>query len=99
MAYLSPSHTQFHFWELTPKEQEEGSLLTITQRQVIQNQIALLAQESINMIVDSDTQYQWSLRQAELQGSRAALQNLLDASDSIEASRNNSPSHTSSQDN
>lgn len=99
MAFLSPD-SQFQRWTLTDKEVQEGSLLTLTQKQVIQNQIAALAQESIDMIINPEapgSEYRYSLKQAENKGARDALQYLIDTSNSLESSRNNAPIHTSSQ--
>lgn len=93
MAFPNPD-CQFQAWVLTPQELEEGSLLTLTQVQVIQNQIAQLAQESINLILDPKEPYQYSLKQAENKGARDALQFMLEVSRTVEAVRNNTPVHT-----
>lgn len=96
MAYPDPEN-QFQKWILTQQEIEDGAVLTVLQKHVIQNQLAMLAERSLGMIVEPGKQYQWSLEQAELQGARSQLQNLLDCSASVENFRNNSPIHTSSQ--
>lgn len=77
MPNLSSSFISYH---LTEQEMLQGSILTITQKQCIQNQISSFAEERINLpFLDTNKQ-----RDAELQGNIRALQNLLIISENAE---------------
>lgn len=77
MPNLLSSFISYH---LTEQELIQGSILTITQKQCIQNQISTFAEERINLpFLDANKQ-----RDAELQGNIRALQNLLIISENAE---------------
>jgi hypothetical protein len=83
MAYLNPDNT-FQSWVMTPQELAQGAIFTITQKQYIQNQIANLAQEKLNLNYDSTNPILYAQRQAELHGQVLALQFLLSTSATME---------------
>lgn len=83
MATLNPENL-FQSWILTDEEFVQGSILTITQKQCIQNQIAQLAQEKINLTYNPENPNRFLQREAELQGSITALQYLLTLSNTAE---------------
>ncbi len=90
MAHLS-STSLFTSWDLTPQEIIEGSVLTITQRQCIQNLICSYATEKIFRNLDPANIQQSIYQDAKQAGMIASLQHLLDLSDRAEeAKRQNS---------
>lgn len=72
---------EFTEWELTEDEELQGSVLTIGQRQVVQNKLATIAIEINNGVFDPLNPMEYALRKAELQGQRGVLQWLLELSD------------------
>lgn len=76
----------FSSYELTPEEQLHGNILTQLQKQCIQNEIYLAAQEKLNLLVDPNNMYGSLQREAELQGKIRALQNLIIYSENAEIS-------------
>lgn len=83
----------FSSYALSEDEEVEGSKLTITQKQVIQNQLAITSEELINLKLDPDNFQKFLQDQAFKQGYIAALQYQLELSASIEElekARNNS---------
>jgi hypothetical protein len=79
MGFLSHENS-FQRWVLTPQEIEQGSVLTLTQKQVIQNQITQLAEEQILLPFSADN----IQRNAELIGAINALKYLIDVSNEVE---------------
>lgn len=79
MGFLSHENS-FQKWVLTPQEIEQGSVLTLTQKQVIQNQITAIAEEQIRLPFSVDN----IQRNAELIGALYALTHLIDVSNEIE---------------
>lgn len=75
----------FTSYNLTEEENSMGSLLTITQKQVIHNHIAGLAEEKLALTFDVNNQLQFVQRQAELEGQISSLRWLLDVSEAEEA--------------
>lgn len=86
MAHLNQTGT-FQQWELTDEERINGTILTITQKQCIQNQVANLGIEILNMIMDPQNPMAYALQKAEKQGQILALNYLLTLSSSAEAER------------
>jgi hypothetical protein len=79
MAHLIP--TAFSKWELTDEEAKQGSILSIAQTQVIQNNLAMAAEEKLMLEIIPDNVSLYLQREAGLAGQIAALQFLLDQSD------------------
>lgn len=86
MAHLS-STSMFTSWDLTTKEILEGSVLTITQRQCIQNLICSYATEKVARDLDATNIQQSIYQDAKQAGMIAALQHLLDLSDRAEEAK------------
>ncbi len=78
----------FQSWVLTPEEFLAGSILTITQKQVIQNQIAQLAIQKNNFEPDYANLLATAQKESYLRGQLDALQYLLTLSASSEAQMN-----------
>lgn len=87
MAMLNHDNP-FQSWTLTPEEFMAGSILTLTQKQVIQNQISTLAIEKNNLEPDWNNPLQTAQKEAFLRGQITALQYLFDLSNSSEAQMN-----------
>lgn len=87
MAHLNHD-SPFQSWILTPEEFLNGTILTITQKQCIQNQIVTLAITKNNIRIDPLNPLSTLQEEAELRGQITALQYLLDLSASSEAQRN-----------
>lgn len=87
MAHLNHENP-FQSWILSAEEFLNGSILTITQKQVIQNQIASLAIAKNNLEPDYEHPLVSAQKEALLRGQIIALQYLLDLSASSEAQMN-----------
>ena len=87
MAHLIPN--TFSSWELTPEEELQGSTLTTLQKQVIQNQIALLAQEKNMLVYDPSNPFEFVQQEADLKGQISSLQYLFILSDDAVEQLNN----------
>jgi hypothetical protein len=83
MATLNQSN-QFQSWNLTADEYLQGGLLTLTQKQVIQNQIASVAIQKINLQYIPDTPLEFAQQEAHLRGQLDALNYLLTLSEEAE---------------
>jgi hypothetical protein len=83
MAIIDPN-TAFQSWILTPSEQLQGSILTITQKQVIQNRITQLAHSRLNLSYDPINPSTFLQIDADLRGQLLALTGLLDSSNLAE---------------
>lgn len=79
MACLDPS-TRFQKWILTPEEAIQGAILTITQKQHLQNIMVMAAEERINLSFSPEN----AQREAELAGHINCIQNILDLSNQAE---------------
>ena len=84
MATLSSSN-QFQSWVLTPEEFLQGGLLTTAQKQCIQNQIASVATQKINLAFDSTKPLEFAQQEAHLRGQIDALSYLLTLSEEAES--------------
>lgn len=74
----------FTSFKLNEQEQLEGALLTVTQKQLIQNYLADTATEKVVLEYDPEHPLLYAQREAGLQGQIAAYRFLLDASDAAE---------------
>lgn len=74
----------FSSYELTQAEELEGSILTITQKQVIQNQLAVVAAEKINLRFDPASPEHFIQLEASLQGQLSILRFILESSDAAQ---------------
>lgn len=83
MAQLSLD-SSFQRWELTDREYILGSVLTTSQKQVIQNQLVQLAEEKINLEQDPLNPLKHIQKEAYLRGQIDALKYLLTLSSSSE---------------
>lgn len=78
----------FQSWILTPEEFLQGSILTLTQKQVIQNQITQLAVQKNNFEPNYSDLLATAQKEAYLRGQMDGLQYLLTLSASSEAQVN-----------
>ena len=85
MAHLIDN--SFSMYELTEQELEEGSLLTITQRQVIQNQLAVCAEEQLGLELDVEHPHKYYQEHAYKRGQIEMFQYLLAQSEAVEEFR------------
>jgi hypothetical protein len=76
MATLSTDNI-FQSWNLSQQEFFQGSILSILQKQCIQNQIAQLAQEKCLLKFTPNDVHTFLQQEAELQGKIGALSYLL----------------------
>ena len=83
MATLSTTN-QFQSWNLTPEEFLQGGLLTSLQKQVIQNQIASVATQKINLTFTPAQPLEYAQQEAHLRGQIDALSYLLTLSEQAE---------------
>ena len=91
MAYLIPN--QFSSYHLTEEEELQGQILTITQQQVIQNLLAVTAEEKNLLSFDTTNPLEYAQREAGLAGQLAAYAFILESSEA--ASRLlNDPNYT-----
>lgn len=83
MALLDPT-SSYQKWTLTPQELAQGSILSITQKQCIQNQIAQAAERRLSLNLDPNNVIQFAQEEAEIKGTIQALQYLMTLSDAME---------------
>jgi hypothetical protein len=83
MATLSHTN-QFQSWILTPEEFLAGGLLTTAQKQCIQNQIASVATQKINLAFTPADPLSYAQQEAHLRGQIDALSYLLTLSEEAE---------------
>ena len=76
MAQLSQSST-FVKWELTPREELQGSVLSIPQKQVIQNEIEAIANQILGLQFDATDPSKFIQDDSFLKGRLNAYQSLL----------------------
>jgi hypothetical protein len=79
MAALSTA-SAFQSWVLSPQEELQGKIYTITQKQVIQNRITQLAHTRLNLAYDPINPMSFLQQDADLRGQILALSSLLDES-------------------
>lgn len=83
MATLSTNNL-FQSWNLSPEEFLQGGLLTSLQKQVIQNQIASVATQKINLPFTPSEPLAYAQQEAHLRGQIDALTYLLTLSEEAE---------------
>jgi hypothetical protein len=89
MAHLLPN--SFSSYELTEEEEIQGSLLTTTQKQFIQNQVALCAEEKLVIEFDPAEPVLFAQHEAYKRGQLDAYKYLLELCEIAEETvRNNS---------
>jgi hypothetical protein len=76
MATMKTS--SFTFWELTEEEEAEGRKFTETQTHVLQNQLAICAEEKLALEYDTNNLMEFVVQDAFKQGQIALLRYLLD---------------------
>lgn len=84
----------FSSYELNEEEQQQGDLLTLTQKQVIQNDIANYAESKIALEYDATDPTLFIQQEAKLAGQMQALNYRLDCSNAAEQAifdKNNPP--------
>ncbi len=82
MAILTPN--DFSSYELIEQEELEGSILTITQKQVIQNHLSAAASEKIGLVYDPSDPLVFAQQEASLKGQIDAYRFILDSSDTAQ---------------
>lgn len=82
MAELSPN--SFTSYVLTQEEERQGSILTLTQKQVIHNEIAIAAESMLQLELDLAKPEEFALAHADYKGRIAVLQWLLEKSATAE---------------
>lgn len=94
MSTLLPN--SFSSYDLTLNEQLIGSVLTNTQIEVIQNEIALLAEEKLQLKLNPDNPQQFIQRESYMRGQIDQLQFTLAKSTSA-VEQLNSPEYTTEE--
>ena len=84
MAHLIPN--DFSSYELTEQEELEGAILTITQKQIIQNYLSAAASEKIGLEYDPESPEKFVQQEASLKGQIDAYRFILAASEAAEES-------------
>lgn len=69
--------TSFTAYELTEEELRQGSILSETQRRVIQNQIAVIAEEKLKLLFTPGSPIAFAQEEARLTGNLQAYQGIL----------------------
>lgn len=76
-----PLENVFQQWLLSPEEVQQGSILQDLQRKVIQNEIAIAAQEKLALKFDPLNPLLFAQQEAELAGKIGILQFLVSQSE------------------
>lgn len=71
----------FSSYQLTEEEELQGSLLTVTQKQVIQNDIAVYAEQKLALEFDTNDQLKFVQQESKLSGQIEALRYRLQCSE------------------
>ena len=79
MATLLPN--VFSSYELSDEEQIQGSIYTITQRQVLQNELAIAAETKLALKYDTSKPMEYVQEEAHFAGKVEILRYLLDMSE------------------
>lgn len=91
MATVIPN--EFTSFGLTEEEERQGTVLTITQKQVLHNQLALCASEKISLGFDPANPTLFTQREAYLRGQMDAIKYILEQSLAIEAEITHNTNH------
>jgi len=78
-------------YELTPEEEQEGSILTISQKQVIQNDISLMAHQILVIDFDAECPAKFNRELHHMRGQMASLIYRIECSKVAEADKLNPP--------
>lgn len=78
MAELAVNN--FAAWRLSEEEEKEGCIFTITQTQVLQNELSIVADSLIALKYTPDEPLLFTQQEAELRGKLEFIQYLLDRS-------------------
>jgi len=81
--------TSFTAYDLTEQEGLQGSILNTLQRQVMQNQLATIAEEKLRLEFNPEHPLLFAQREAELRGKLDLLDFLMEASETSNAILNN----------
>jgi len=82
MAHLIPN--TFSSYQLTDLEELQGQILTVNQKQVIQNRLSIVAEEKLLLVFDPEHAKHFIQQEASLAGQIAALSYILELSDASE---------------
>lgn len=82
MALLIPN--EFASFELSQYEEEQGTILTSLQKQVIQNKLSMLASEKLTLVFTPNDINTYMQQEAELEGQLGILRWLLATSEEME---------------
>lgn len=82
MATLIPN--AFASYQLSQSEEEAGQIFNLNQKMVLQNKLALIADEKINLLFDTNNPQLFIQREAELTGQMNIIKWLLDTSNAVE---------------
>jgi hypothetical protein len=82
MASLLPNN--FASYELTEQELENGTLLTVNQKMVLQNKLSEIATQKINLVFNPSDVADYSQQTAYLQAQLDTINWMLDSSSSME---------------
>ena len=74
----------FTSYDLTEREVLEGSVLSITQKQLIQNDLAATAEQILNLVYDPTSPLEFVQQDANFKGYMQALRAILARSDEAE---------------
>lgn len=82
MAELAVNN--FAAWRLSEEEERQGSIFTITQAQVLQNELSIVADSIIGLKFTPEEPLLFAQQEAELRGKLEFIQYLLDRSESLQ---------------
>lgn len=89
MAILIPN--DFSSWQLSPAEEESGQILTYEQKAVLQNKLAEIVRDKLNITLDVNNPVKFAQEEAYLKGQMDLVVWLLDTSQSVEHEKSVSP--------
>lgn len=75
----------FTHWNLSPQEVLQGSVLSQSQKQLLQNELATVAEQIVNLEYDPNKPLEFVQHDAHLKGQMAVLRYMLLRSDESEA--------------
>jgi len=93
MAIIIPN--DFTSYQLTEQEELEGSILTITQKQVIQNHLSAAAHEKNALEYDPENPQRFVQQEASLKGQLDAYHFILASSEAAEEAKLSTPDSAS----
>ena len=78
----------FAAWRLSEEEEREGSIFTITQAQVLQNELSIAAEELLALKYTPEEPLKYTQQEAEKRGKLEFIQYLLDRSIALQQPEN-----------